>query len=481
MKRLFIFSLILFFVFLLAPMQPANAQSWKMPSGESFGGAIQGEDVNAQSSWHTGIQYSMYSMSCLGAGLNCTDQLGDAGSYIRNSAVGKLSDVVAMTFINKPADFGLWLADTGQTLGFIPKQAYAQGIGFSGLMPLLPIWKAFRNIAYLLMAVVMMVLGFMIMFRKKIDPKTVVTAQNAIPRVIIALILITFSYAIVGLLIDAMNIVLFFVIALFKSTGLLDDPGQLASSLFQYKTPEALYGQGGLMANFFNLQWNPYQILFGVNAVDPLKISVMSIAVAAAGLAVGALGNPILGGAFFIGGLGMPVIHLFLTVALIFLFIRLVAFFLGAYIQVIISLIFAPIQLLFESIPGSNAFSSWAKNLVSNLAVFPVAAIMFMLSAVFTHFANDAVTPNRIWAPPYVGLANNMTSISALVSLGILFAIPQVAGSIKEALKAKPVAPMFDFGGAGGSTMQWLSSAYYIRSFIPQEIINRVFPKKEGH
>ena len=34
--------------------------------------------------------------------------------------------------------------------------------------------------------------------RKKIDPKTVVTAQNAIQRVIIALILITFSYAIVG-------------------------------------------------------------------------------------------------------------------------------------------------------------------------------------------------------------------------------------------------------------------------------------------
>ena len=49
---------------------------------------------------------------------------------------------------NPPADFALWLHSTAQDLGFEPKNAYAQGIGFTGLSVLLPIWTAFRNVSY---------------------------------------------------------------------------------------------------------------------------------------------------------------------------------------------------------------------------------------------------------------------------------------------------------------------------------------------
>jgi hypothetical protein len=188
------------------------------------------------------------------------------------SAFGHIDNAIASTFINRPADTGLWLADTGRTLGFLPKEVMAQGVGFSGMQPLLPIWKAFRNIAYLLMAIVMIVLGFMVMFRKKIDPKTVVTAQNAIPKVIVALILITFSYAIVGILIDFMYVIIYFLIALFKSTGLLDNPSYPVC--LAYKTPELLYGQGGMVANFMNIPKDPYRLLFGAtnNALAILEL-----------------------------------------------------------------------------------------------------------------------------------------------------------------------------------------------------------------
>ena len=179
---------------------------------------------NAQEYW---LADQIDGSVCL-SGATTSQQVSDC---ISNTTAMKMNNTVAYMFDNKPADIGLYMADVGHTLGFVPQQVYAQGIGFTGMEPLLPIWKAFRNIAYLLMALIMIVLGFMIMFRKKIDPKTVVTAQNAIPRVIVTLILITFSYAIVGFMIDLMYVLLFFIIAVFKSTGYLPDPGTLVQHL----------------------------------------------------------------------------------------------------------------------------------------------------------------------------------------------------------------------------------------------------------
>lgn len=57
-------------------------------------------------------------------------------------------------------------------------------------------WTVSRNIAYACMAMVMMIIGILIIMGKSIDPKAGVTIQQALPQVIIALILITFSYPI---------------------------------------------------------------------------------------------------------------------------------------------------------------------------------------------------------------------------------------------------------------------------------------------
>ncbi len=431
------------------------AESWKFPPPSQFGKALQGTPMNSESSVHSSNIYGLYSLSCLGVGFDCTDNPADMQTYIQNSAFGKLNDVVALTFTQRPADTGLWIADTGRTLGFIPQQAFAQGqgIGFSGMAPLLPVWKAFRNVAYLLMAIVMIVLGFMIMFRKKIDPHTVVTAQNAIPKVVLALILITFSYAIVGILIDFMYVIIYILIALFKSTTLLDAPQGVALSQ-GFKTPEQLYGQGGLMQNFFNLSWDVDKILFGTNAVAQATAKYLSVGGIIFALALATVpGAALIAAPVGIASLSIPIIHVILTVAIIFLFVRLVAFFLMSYIQIILSLLLAPLQLMMEAIPGSTAFSSWFNNLISNLAVFPIGAGMFMLANVFTHFSNNA-SAGKLWTPPYAPVSGDMAQIASLVSLGVLFAIPTVAGSVKEALKAKPA-----FAGAGGGGGGALASA----------------------
>jgi hypothetical protein len=476
MKRILTAVFIFFLFFATAPVRSANAAAaWKDFGGQEFGSALDENKSNLPSSVHTMSRSYGFEIGCGTIGLSCTGDQQKAYQYIQNSAAGVVGNVIASTFSNKPADFGLWLADTGQTLGFIPKQAYAQGIGFSGLTPILPIWKTFRNLAYLLMAVVMIVIGFMIMLRKKIDPKTVVTAQNAIPRVIIALILITFSYAIVGLMIDLMYVLIYFIAAVFKTTGFMDQP-------------TALYTQGGLFENLSKVPINIYKILFGWN-VDPMiasgvatVLSGILIAVSAATLSAG---NPVglLTSAGSILFIGMPLIQAVVGIMVFFLFLRLLAFFLSAYIQIIIGLLLGPLQLLAEALPGSTAFSSWFKNLVANMAVFPIGAAMFMLSGAFVHLSD--VGQGSMWSPPYTLflMANpSVNQVASLISLGILFAIPSVAGSVKEMLKAKPAVSMGGPNIMGGVStgMQLLSAAYYIRMLRGEQKIPEVFGLKGG-
>lgn len=66
----------------------------------------------------------------------------------------------------------------------------------------LELWKISRNVAYLFITVILVTAGFLIMFRKQIDPYTEVSVVAALPKIIIALLLITFSYAISALILD---------------------------------------------------------------------------------------------------------------------------------------------------------------------------------------------------------------------------------------------------------------------------------------
>lgn len=99
---------------------------------------------------------------------------------------------------------------TGSNKG--SSSSVSNGIGFDRLTPLLGLWTTFRNIAYLAFVIIFVVIGFAIMLRVKIDPRTVMTIENQIPKIIIALLLVTFSYAIAGFLIDMMYVTTYLTI-----------------------------------------------------------------------------------------------------------------------------------------------------------------------------------------------------------------------------------------------------------------------------
>ncbi len=207
--------------------------------------------------------------------------------------------------------------------------------------PLLGIWKIFRNISFGILSIVMLTVGVMIMTRKKLSPQAVVTAQYAIPRIALAVILIVFSYPIGAVLASSMHYL----------SQIIE--GVIYSSLSLSKG--AATG-----------------ILIGILFVDLLS----------SGLALGIPGLVI-----------VAVLALVILVLKIFIIIKAWLMML----KLVFSIVFAPIQFAIGAIPGNeSSMQSWFKKAVSYVAgyvaLFAMAAvvdaiILKMAGSVSTSFA----------------------------------------------------------------------------------------------
>lgn len=411
---------------------------------------------------------------------------------MRNSSVmSHLNGYIADLYKYQPASTYAFILDTGQNLGFISKQTYAQGIGFSGLAPILPIWKAFRNIAYMMLAVVMIVIGFMVMLRKKIDPKTVVTVQNALPKIIVTLILITFSYAIVGLMIDLLYLVLLLVISVLVGAS----NGALGADT------ATKYLNGGFGTVVSGLFWGGMKSMDDLVALIPGATGTAGGTMGAGGIIAGLIagGTATTLGAFVLpvlaGIAAAPVIFVFLlSLVLLFSIVRILFMLIDAYIHIIISLIFAPIQLLTEAIPGSHGFENWIKNLFAKLIVFPVTAALMLIGTMLTSFEKNPMgipgfdnQAHSLWSPPLLG-SGGTHGMAGLIGLGVLLIIPNIVSGIEKALKSQPFIP----GGTGsvaapiqsvyGTAMGGVSQMYYINQLTASatgtSLFNTIFGKK---
>jgi len=399
-------------------------------------------------------------------------------SYQKSALAGMARSTLAM-YQHPPARSSEYIADVGRTLGFIPRKAEAQGIGFSGLQSMLPLWKTFRNIAYALLAAIIIVVGFMVMFRKKIDPKTVVTVQNAIPRIVIALGLVTFSYAIVGAMIDLMYLAIVLSASAVDSAsgGNLGKLLSLATTLNIDLLPPSFTagsttsdpenatglllngGISGLLRFFFASGFQAYDdIGTMITQNDPLQVAGWTVVPGVIGYMFG------LRGALLGLTSGPVLLAVIFLIILLFGVIRLIFMLLDAYINIIIALLTAPFQLMMEAIPGTNAFNSWFRNLLSKILVFPITLLLLLITAVLT--SQDNAT--SIWAPPLLSTGEGTYGMAGLIGLGMLMVIPTIVAGLQKSLKAEPVVP----GGIGpivgplGSGVGTLFNLGYQASFI---------------
>jgi len=184
--------------------------------------------------------------SCLGADQK-TGKIGFLGNPPAGGggAIGFMGNMIA-TLYTPPLHTADYFQNLASNFG-ISKKTYAQntgGTGFQSLSPLINIWSAFRNIVYLILVIIFVVIGLAIMLRVKIDPRTVMTIQNQIPKIIVGILAVTFSFAISGFLIDMMWILTYLIYGIIS--GISPEIAKNVSSL----NPSLLQGQnilGGAM------------------------------------------------------------------------------------------------------------------------------------------------------------------------------------------------------------------------------------------
>lgn len=440
-----VFLLIVYCLLLIASIKPLHAFSTPNATYQfQFEQAIRSPEMNLQSFVYETLKAVMGSVfTTVTSCLTCSPEERGTGM------IQTVSGFIALIYANPPASGVQYLADLGRRIGIV-QPALAQETGFEKMKVYLGIWKVFRDITYVFFVLILVFMGFAIMFRMKISPQAVITIQSALPKVVIGLILVTFSYAIVGLLIDFMFVaanLIFFTLSDLPAFAAFTDLAQRIG---------------------YDLTITSDQKAFGILLLGGL---LPSLAIMAFFLVLPTVAGSILGGILAIptggtslivaGGIDLAII---LILAIIFLIalIRVLWTLLKAYVMVVISLIFAPFQILIGVLPGSGAIGSWFKNLIANLAVFPAILTMVLLSyyiiyqglalifyPIFDFLLGEINLSALIDAIQKE--AGNLGAMTVLcfISLGILLMTPKVADMIKAFFAGKP----FEYGAAIGEAM----------------------------
>ncbi len=380
-------------------------------------------------------------------------------STSNNSLLSSLGQLVSSPFKNPPAQTYQYVASVKDNMAKhkIVQPSYAQednsgGYGFSSLQGFLPIWRAFRNIAYMIFVLLFLVYGFMIMFRVKINPQTSVNIQQALPKLIFTLFLITFSYAIIGLMFDLVWLLFFLGFSALETfnviqTGPVAEYGNILANVAS--------GRAGLiLSGFFNT------FIAFVSGIPGAIGAITGLPAGITGIFWG-VANAL--SIIFVGGIPTIIVGAILLIATLISYGKLFFKLIGAYITVIINLIFAPLILLGNVFPGSNSVGNWLRNTFANLIVFPATSFLLLFSYLFMvqplYFKYENITQGLLQASaaprvpvlfPYQGAG--ASGMVALVGLGLLFMAPKYVDMIKEAFQVEPFKYGSDLGRELGTS-----------------------------
>lgn len=355
--------------------------------------------------------------------------------------------VVASNFVGTK-----YIANRLSKFSIIPQaNAQQEGFGYGALGIIQPLWSVSRNIAYAFLVFFMIIFAFMIMFRIKINPQTVITVQSAIPKIIVAAVLATFSFAIAGLMIDLMYVLIGVV------AGFLNPmPWSISFKiLYNFLTGTSAIGGATLTAPITILI---YMLVYTILFLVLLIINLVSI-VSTLSLFSGLL------------SILMLLLVVWLLILCIWYMIKIPWVLIKTVINIYLSVIVGPIQIVAGSLAPKIGFGAWLRNLVANVFVFPVVGIGFYLAYLFLAYAYFAVAetfierqigvevaralgfnitglaPGNLWSPPFLGSGAEITPlIFALMSFGIIVAIPKAA----DIVRAIVAGGEFSFGSAIG-------------------------------
>lgn len=233
------------------------------------------------------------------------------------------------------------------------------GYGYNALSPVRLIWEQSRNAAYALFAIISVIFAFMIMFRVKISPQAVISVQSALPKLVLTVLLVTFSYAIAGLMIDLMYLVIGVLSLIFNPWG---------HTAFSFALLKFMMGNIPLVPPGLTIF-----LYFFIWAVLTFFIMLLSI--------LGMLSAWNLTGAFW--GLLALIVIVFVGILTIWWALKTTWILFKAAVSFLVLVMFAPLQLTLGALVPSIGFGTWIRQLVANLAVFPTVGILFLLAWYF--------------------------------------------------------------------------------------------------
>ncbi len=269
-------------------------------------------------------------------------------------------------------------------------------------------WEATRNLAYGLFLLVMIAIGFMIMFQKQIAPRVVLSFTSALPRLLIGLVLITFSFSLVALTFDVIGVFGSTLISEVISSG-VEDVEDL-----EYTTT------GGVM-----------RLVLGDTtariAGSTLFLVVQPFLTAPESEQTGAQALQAL--------ILLNTMSVVMAIGLI-----------GAAIQIILKIVkllykavFSPIIFLIGSLPGQEEqISGFFRGIVADCAAFPAIAFVLTFTALFLRdIMESIVDPNEISEAlshalggiPAIYSTSILASFIVVISLVFVFKAPSIVSN----------------------------------------------------
>lgn len=265
--------------------------------------------------------------------------------------------VIALTAVREhpPLNFAMYLEDLTKDAVIPlpqPKSAYAafnagafvpdylSGL-FEGMV--LKLWKVMRDFCYAATVVVMVIMGFQVMFRSKVG-KGVVNIMTVLPRIIVGLLMITFSYPIGAMSIQLIHAGIAIVIQLF---------GNLIRTDVEAISASLMPGTGSFFGNLINATV--------LAIVDQAYFTIST---------------------FGAGQIIMLIIGALILWAWLLLLISILITSSGRYVNLILMTLTAPVVFLAYMLPGNDDnLNNWVKGYFANIIAVPAMFGGLMLSA----------------------------------------------------------------------------------------------------
>lgn len=401
-----------------------------------------------------------------------------------NGVLGMSLSMIGEVISTPPIRSSEFIANLGEQIGVKSAHAQVGGSGSGVLSPIFNLWLVSRNISYLFMIVIFIVVGFMVMFRQRLNPQTVVSIQMALPSLVIGLVAITFSYFLASLISDVAfvgtNVVgYYFSLAdpsitkptqlplINKKTNKEDNALSIFSRYTNILNQGLLYGA---VDSVWDDLADPRHLWEGGPAIDAqstlrafsaliitqffLPIGSLFGGWTTFWTATGTIGTGLLAPVFTVSWSLSFITLIILVYSMFRLLLRLIQ----SFLHIIFLTIAAPFYFLAVSLPGRQSLlPNWFFNMLCNVLAFPaVFAVFYFVAFILGRsddplfIVNGTATISGSSTFPLLG-GMKLDFLRALLAFGALVAAPSIPDIICRTVGRPGQLGALAAGAVGGA------------------------------